>query len=33
MLDRRMRRIGVGRASGRFRGVRATVWVLRVGAR
>jgi uncharacterized protein YkwD len=33
MLDRRMRRMGVGRATGRFRGVQATVWVLRVGAR
>jgi uncharacterized protein YkwD len=33
MLDPRMRSIGIGRASGRFRGVTATVWVLRVGAR
>ena len=33
LLDRRMRRIGVGRASGLFGGRPATVWVLRVGRR
>jgi uncharacterized protein YkwD len=33
MLDRRMRRIGVGRASGMFGGRPATVWVLQVGRR
>jgi len=33
MLDPRVRRIGVGRASGLFAGSPATVWVLRVGRR
>jgi uncharacterized protein YkwD len=33
MLDPSMRRIGIGRATGRFGGGTATVWVLRVGAR
>ena len=31
MLDSRMRSVGIGRASGLFRGHPATVWVLRVG--
>lgn len=33
MLDRGMRRVGVGRATGLFGGRPATVWVLRVGRR
>jgi uncharacterized protein YkwD len=33
MLDRKMRSVGIGRATGLFGGRPATVWVLRVGGR